>query len=126
MTVPTFSEQLASDMQDSFFNTDELAETVTYERDDISADLPAVFRQATIDDPISEYVSGDVIICYIREVDLHTFFDRAPDRTDTFTRTLTSALGQGIRTEAWTVVERFRDDAHTWKLVCERNTRLHP
>lgn len=130
MTVPTFAEAVAEDLEDVFFDTDELAETVTYERDGISAGLAAVFREVTMDDMVSEHVTADAVICFVREVDLHDFFDREPERGDTITRSLTPALGQGLREEVWTVCGApdapVRAPDGTWRLVCEKGTRLHP
>jgi cobalamin biosynthesis Mg chelatase CobN len=126
MTIPTFAEQIESDMENTFFNADEFAETVTYERDSLSAEISAVFREATMDDLIDGNIFGEVMICYVDESDLHKFFERQPERGDTITRSLTPAFGEFIREETWTVVQRTRDIAETWKLVLERNIRLTP
>ncbi len=124
--MPTFAEQIESDMEDTFFNTDEFAETVTYERDSLSAEISAVVREANIDDLIDGNIFGEVMICYIEESSLHEFFERQPERGDTILRSLTPAFGEVIREETWTVVQRTRDIAETWKLVLERNIRLTP
>jgi hypothetical protein len=124
--MTTFADQIESDLLSTFFNVDEFAETVTYERDSLTAEIPAVFREALIDDPIDNNIWGEVMICYVSEADLHELFERQPEKGDTITRSLTPAFGELTREETWTVVQRTRDSAGTWKLVLERNVRLSP
>jgi hypothetical protein len=123
----TFAEQVETDLENTFFNTDEFAETVTYARgDSLSAEVGMVFREANIDDLIDANVFGEIMIGYIQESSLHALFGRKPERGDLITRELTPSSGEVLRQETWTVVQRTRDIAETWKLVLERNVRLIP
>jgi len=126
MTIPTFAEQIVSDMGNTFFSADEFAEAVTYARDSLSTEISAIFREANIDDLIDGNVLGEIMICYVNESDLHELFERQPERGDTITRSLTPEFGESIREETWTVAQRTRDNAETWKLVLERNIKLTP